>query len=71
MNLKSVIITWSAIQKQDCLVTTQYPILVALIHQNWLHFGKRYTYFFSSLSTQQPLRLSSYGWTAKVAAAEK
>lgn len=71
MNLKSVIITWSTILKQDFLVTTQYLILVSLINQNWLHFGKQYTYFFFSPSTQQPLCLSSSGWTAKVVATEK
>lgn len=68
MTLESVINAWSAILKQDCLVTTQYFVVVVFIHQNWLHFGKQWTYFFFSLSTQQPLYLSNNNWAAKVAA---
>lgn len=43
MSLTSIISTWSTILKKEHLITTQYFILVALIHQNWLQLGKQYT----------------------------
>jgi len=43
MSLTSLISTWSTILKQERLITTQYFILVALIHQHWSQLGKQYT----------------------------
>lgn len=69
-NLKSGIITWSAILNQDCLLTSHSFVLMVLIPQNWLHSRKQHT-ISSSGSPQQPLCLSSGGWIAKGAALEK
>lgn len=50
MSLTSIISTWSTILKKEHLITTQYFILVTLIHQNWLQLGKQY-----ALSPVSPL----------------